>query len=372
MDRISGQKPSLGLPVGTSVYLDAVRLLASLAVVLTHAKALYFDRIPWIISMHSREAVAAFFVLSGFVIAFVAQGKEHEWRKYSVARMSRIYSVVIISLLITFIFDEVGSHLFRASYLKYQFFHEPTVLSLLTYLTFTNKIWMTHFVFGSAEPYWSLGYEIPYYILFGIISFCPKKWKVLVVAIWAAIFGPKIIAYALLWGLGVLTFNLRPIVRKFITPWIATLIFILALASYWLAVLYMSHIAAVSIYKLGDIRQEIKSFLYFMLIGVVIAVSILSIDAAVANIQKFPAFIVGSIRWLAGGSFTLYVLHLPLMAFLVAAFPQAGHSRVTGAAILVAVLVACYAAAELGERRKRFFARIFGQLFLHSKGAKVG
>ena len=55
-----------------SIYLDLLRLVAAFEVVLGHARHFVMPGLPGFISGHTGEAVAVFFVLSGFVIAFVA------------------------------------------------------------------------------------------------------------------------------------------------------------------------------------------------------------------------------------------------------------------------------------------------------------
>ena len=56
-----------------SVYMDAVRLAAAFVVLLAHASELMFEGVP--LPFPGKDAVIVFFVLSGFVIAFVAREK---------------------------------------------------------------------------------------------------------------------------------------------------------------------------------------------------------------------------------------------------------------------------------------------------------
>ncbi len=59
----------------TSIYLDLIRFTAALVVVLSHAAGFTSLKIP-IISGLGTEAVVVFFVLSGYVIAYVSNNKE--------------------------------------------------------------------------------------------------------------------------------------------------------------------------------------------------------------------------------------------------------------------------------------------------------
>jgi peptidoglycan/LPS O-acetylase OafA/YrhL len=88
-----------------SLYLDLARACAALAVVVAHFSYFrIFDdaqiaRIP----DFGREAVIAFFVLSGFVIAYSAEHKNFTAKSYVVARAARLFSVVLPVLALSFI-----------------------------------------------------------------------------------------------------------------------------------------------------------------------------------------------------------------------------------------------------------------------------
>ena len=85
-----------------SVYLDLVRFLAALAVVLMHMRMFRLVSIPgsehW--TLLGRESVMAFFVLSGFVIAYTTQMRRPDALDFTVARAARIYSVALPVLLL--------------------------------------------------------------------------------------------------------------------------------------------------------------------------------------------------------------------------------------------------------------------------------
>lgn len=85
----------------TSIYLDLIRFTAALVVVLSHAAAFTSLKIP-LISGLGTEAVVVFFVLSGYVIAYVSNNKENNYIVFFKARAIRIYSVLIPAILITF------------------------------------------------------------------------------------------------------------------------------------------------------------------------------------------------------------------------------------------------------------------------------
>ena len=69
----------------TSLYLDATRFLAAMAVLVYHFYSM--EVIDTAIRFNfGGEAVMVFFVISGFVIAYVTDNRENNWRTYSISR----------------------------------------------------------------------------------------------------------------------------------------------------------------------------------------------------------------------------------------------------------------------------------------------
>ena len=68
-----GQRAT-GMPAPLSVYLDLTRLCAAVLVFLMHSHYYLTPQLTYFVS-YGRESVAIFFVLSGFVIAFVSNEK---------------------------------------------------------------------------------------------------------------------------------------------------------------------------------------------------------------------------------------------------------------------------------------------------------
>ncbi|HSY60942.1 MAG TPA: acyltransferase family protein, partial [Cytophaga sp.] len=81
-----------------SVYLNTWRLLAATAVFIFHFASI-FNQDPFDIG---HPAVVVFFVISGFVIAYTTSNKSKGYKQYSIDRISRLYSVIVPALLITF------------------------------------------------------------------------------------------------------------------------------------------------------------------------------------------------------------------------------------------------------------------------------
>ena len=144
-----GQRAT-GMPAPLSVYLDLTRLCAAVLVFLMHSHYYLTPQLTYFVS-YGRESVAIFFVLSGFVIAFVSNEKETDWRDYSVARLSRIYSVAIPAILVTIVADFIGTHYNFAAYQDLIFYRRESVDSVLSYFLFANQLWFRHVVLAPAS-----------------------------------------------------------------------------------------------------------------------------------------------------------------------------------------------------------------------------
>lgn len=342
-----------------SVYLDLLRVLAALAVVLGHLHSFVNPHFPETISTHHQEAVAIFFVMSGFFMRFVTKGKETRWQLYAAARLTRLSSVVPLAIIITVAADALTSFidpvaLARAPYAA------PTVASILSYVTFTNELWFTHSVVGSNTPYWSLGFEVWYYIFFAALTFVPGRMKWLAMIAVAAVAGPKIMAFLPLWWLGVWTFDICARIRTSqLLP--GAVLFGAIFPAYgwmhWKADIYFR-----GIHRFPDGAQALGQWSYYTGLGLLMALNMIGFHLLTVGRKGWPEKSAAAIRWAAGGSFTLYLVHQPLLLLASAILPSARYSLVGSMFALAMVLVAVYLAAEFGERRKAFFAKLFRPL----------
>lgn len=193
-----------------SLYLDVCRFLAAVMVFVSHAANRQISGgFLWQIGGFGEDAVAVFFVLSGFVIGYVTDVRETDARSYAVNRLARLYSVALPALVLTFLLDAAGAALrpefYSPAYIAYGAGDQPWRAA--TGLLFLNEIWNTHTVMGSNGPYWSMGFEAWYYIAFGLAVFGPARWRIPACLLALVIAGPKIAALFPLWLGGVALFH---------------------------------------------------------------------------------------------------------------------------------------------------------------------
>ena len=346
--QITGMRP------GLSIYLDLVRLLAAVGVLLSHAAGFVMPSLPSKIATNGTECVAVFFVLSGFVIRFVSVEKgEKDWRTYLIARTTRIYSVALIAIVATFLIDHAGQAINPASYAGRDLTYSP-VAALLN-LSFLNEVWFTHTVFGYNEPFWSLGFEVPYYVFFGLVAFAPRRVLPLCLALWLLVYGPKIAAFLPLWLLGAALYEIIATRRQIGRPLGAALVAGSALL--YVGVKFGIDHDFHRMYKPVSWTDLLKGVAYFHAIGLAVAMNFAGMDALLRSGSGLNKRMVSVVRWLANGSFTLYLVHLPLLAFARAAVPHIQERPALGAAAIGATFAVCYILAEAGERRKSAFKK---------------
>lgn len=353
--------PATKIGDNLSIHLDFLRLGAALVVVLTHGHNFLLPGIKFGPLAWGREAVAIFFVLSGFVISYVVQTGEKDWRVYLVARVARILPVALLALVVILVADTIGTRVDPAYYdyvnVKFDGFYVPvSAAGLWSYLTFSNQLWFQHAVFGTGEPYWSLGFEVQYYLFFGLLVFVPARWKFVSLLLWVVFVGPKILMYMPIWLMGVLT--LRLIRSKPDLSRSTSIAFLVSSLVLFLALKYFGDHAAKNMYQTWPLQQEAINFIYFNLVGVAVMLHLLGAAALLRSMPPLPQKLRAAIKWLAGGSFTLYLTHQPIILMFGALLHPVENHMVLAAGLLVLTVALCLLLAELAERRKKVFAAL--------------
>jgi peptidoglycan/LPS O-acetylase OafA/YrhL len=307
-----------------SLYLDLTRIFAALAVLLDHAMPLF--NLPSIAD-YGHQAVIVFFVLSGYVIANIAETREVSPRAFLVARFSRLWSVVVPAMALTILCDTVGRTwgsdpgIYRFSPIDHP------LIRLTATLTFMSQSWISIQPF-SNYPAWSLSLEFWYYITFAAFSFLPPgRYRMIGVALAMLLCGPKGLLLLPIWLMGV---ALRRCKRCRPVSGIANAMFWLTgillfcwlgmPGTYWRA---REMTAAVVGPWLTNQLSEARVFWFDWLFGAAFAMHLLG-ARAVSNWVPIER-LARPVRWLAGISFASYLFHMPLL-HLFAAFLQKDQS----------------------------------------------
>lgn len=327
-----------------SIYLDLVRFTAAFLVYLYHSnqRLLVKEILP--ASGYGHSSVIVFFVLSGFVIAFVTDTKERDWKTYAASRLSRVLSVAVPAVVLTLILDSIGRQLMPALY-SYPF--DSFVVRTVSSLLMLNEIWLTSITSFSNVPYWSICYESWYYLLFGLMTFMKSRLKWVCLVLLALLLGPKIVLLAPVWLAGVGLYRWKALEKISVS---AAAVLLLAsivgiIAFHWAGVE-----PVISRYFKGLIGESLhkeltfsKFFVSDYLLTLLVFSNFVAMRRLAPMASEFWIAIEKPVRWVAGFTFTLYLLHQPLFLFwgaVVAGDPSGnGYWLITTGLVLVSVVV---------------------------------
>jgi peptidoglycan/LPS O-acetylase OafA/YrhL len=192
------------LPTPFSLYLDLVRFLAAFLVVLTHYRqyGLVGGWAANFVPSAGRESVIVFFVLSGFVIAYSTLSKQVSPLDYVAARLTRIGSVALPVVLLAFACAALVAHLAGPDLVP-AYVLNKAYLYIPLHLLFMGEAWGLSETPPWLAPYWSLGYEVWYYVLFGVLCYLRGWRRALAAALALAVMGYKLWLLLPIWAAGV-------------------------------------------------------------------------------------------------------------------------------------------------------------------------
>lgn len=344
-----------------SLYLDLLRIGAAFTVFFGH---LSWEKLSggalWQIQVFAHDGVIVFFVLSGFVIQHVVAQKEKGLRDYAVARLARLYSVVLPALLLTVVCDSLGKAI-NADVYALEGQTEP-LLRVLASALFLSQSWGWNLSTLSNYAFWSLPYEFWYYVIFGAFVFLRGAQRTFWVAAGCLMAGPAILVYFPIWLFGAAAY--RASQRYRLGGLQAKLLF----AGSSIAIL-----GVLALEGRGMIARSNLSYLppafsvVDFMTGAVIAMNLFA-----ASFIAIPLYWVGRpIAFIAGFSFALYLFHLPLLHLGGAIIPSDWPVSVRGMILALFTLSVIYLLGLLSERRKQDYASIFSRLLMRPAGRRV-
>src|SRR5579863_8933339 len=200
---------------GLSLYLDLIRFLAALGVLGGHLVSEPFTtEVLWPpLGAYSTASVTVFFVLSGYIIAYVTSTRERSAGAYAISRISRLYSVVLVGLVLTFACDRIGMRIDPGLYQRPNVLAKPeSATGYLASLLFVNEYQVFHFggiAPGSNGPFWSLSFEASYYLIAGLVLFAPRWVGLLASLALLSVAGRTVAALLPVWALGFALYRWR-------------------------------------------------------------------------------------------------------------------------------------------------------------------
>ena len=339
-----------------SLYLDALRFGAAFTVFVSHwAAGRYSGGFLWRVMPYGRTAVLVFFVLSGFVIAWVTETRERTLEEYALSRLARLYSGIIPAFIATAVLDHLAIAIDPGLYApELRIDPSQNLLGYALSAVFLGESWPLSMLPGWNIPFWSLNYEAWYYVLFAAAVFLRGRFRIAVLVAAALVAGPKILLLFPIWLMGVSAWR-----------WRATLS-----ALHGARLAFGALAAFIGLEALGgqELFQHAETpwlpfsySAYDYIVGALVAVFI----AALANM---PLPLPGKrlerlVRWLAGTSFGLYLLHYPLLNFFGTVVPGPTAGVMHGTLVFGLTLGTALALARLTEQRKGALKRAFRSVF---------
>lgn len=332
-----------------SHYLNMLRGFAALAVFAVHASLPAFTGAAWSLpDSLGHGAVIVFFVLSGFVISHVARTRERQWPDYAVSRAVRVYSVAIPALALTVAIDQFLRARGVAGWSReYQL--EALHRYLPMFALFATDFWFLGEDALSNVPYWSLCYEVWYYVVFAALFYARGALRVALVLVVATLVGPRLWALFPVWLMGWAVLAGQE--RFAVSTGMARMLFAATAAA---AVVFIWSGAYASVNQgadalsggwIGMNMRKSARFLGDWLFGALVAMHFWSVRHAALDFGRAARWIVLA----ASVSFTLYLAHYPLLGLwrhLLGPTPWL---------VVPAVLVSVVALGLLTERQKHRF-----------------
>ncbi|WP_425405167.1 acyltransferase family protein [Hwanghaeella sp.] len=346
---------------GFSFYLNLLRFAAAFVVLLSHFAYERFTRGDYLFIREwnlGSDAVIVFFVISGFVIAYAARERDKSGSAFIFARATRLYSVVLPAILLTLLLDFLGSRLDPAGYDGWWWNPAPIWEVLLRSMSFTTEWSGNAFRPGTNGPFWSLSYEAAYYALFGITAYLSGVRRLLVLALFLLLIGIKPLLLMPAWLLGVWLYRRGPSALSGLSSAMAGFGGSLVVYVFSLALDVPDNLLAVTVAGLGQgnvaALRFSNEFVWNGLLGLLVFAHLAG-AMTLFNRVTAPDGLNRIVSWLAGASFSIYLVHYPALQFWQAVLPNDGSALARDGLLLTFTLATCFLFAVLFEVPLRRF-----------------
>lgn len=310
--------------------LDLVLGLAALVVVLGHAKVgawVDYRSLPpeqrtvavaalFGFARMGREAVLVFFVLSGFLVG----GRLID----RVSRNNFSASAYVIDRTTRILIPLIPACMFTIA-VNWMVFGQPIdALQLIGNSLGLNGVLVT--TLDNNVPLWSLAYEIWFYVLGGAVAWLlsrgPNPIALICIAIGTIVFAKLSSVYLLFWTLGALT-------TRFVRmPWIKVSAASGLVLLFCGVVFYQSELNGSDVSQLRSVPPAVAEAL------VCLGFSFCLPALCKTSINERLEFMGRPIRFMSGISFSLYLVHFPVVAVLRTLFPQSAVINVPSVGVL--------------------------------------
>ena len=332
------------LSTSESLMLDLVRVLASAVVAFAHLTQSPFSTGWRDLTDYGRDSVAVFFVLSGFVIRHVTTRHDSNLGNYLADRLSRIYSVAIPALVLTLVLDSISRHVNPAFYNNWSYQYPHPLWRIAINMAFCGQLW-NHFVDPlSNSPYWSINYEVAYYFGYGVFLYLVGRWRWIAIVALSLFFGPRVLLLASLWIAGCVIHDLYQrwnTAGTTLSNLIRAAMSFVVISGGALAFRWVKHklsgnmpVFRHAIYP-DDQRLKPNNFIF----GIAWMLVFLTLLYLASRLTLVPnSRFVRMSRFIAEGTFPIYLLHFPIYVLIAACVPY-NHGSIVSKLLIFVVTI---------------------------------
>ncbi len=353
-----------------SIALDAVRGGAALVVLTAHAVQQGIYTGPWPFDLRlQHNAVMVFFVLSGLVIGHSAFRRRATLADYAIARIARVVPVALFAVLLgtmAWLIGQAGN--LDAIPIDARF-SEWSPFAVLWPVLFLSES-----AFGAGPlwnpPYWSLTYEVWFYALFAVAFYLRGWQRLALLPVGTLVAGLPIMLMLPVWLLGLALARYAPARAVPSVHGVALLacgFAVINLAS-------SNHDALRDLWTapLGISPSSLRHGSYALsdfVVGIGVALAFVGMKPLVEQRAALLERWQPRIGWLAECSFTLYLIHWPILSLLHGWGLVAGDSALLFAAILALIVATAGQVARLTEHRRPQLRRWLAARFTRAGAA---
>lgn len=295
-------------------FLDCARFGLALIVAAGHwSQQIFQDVYPNFVIV-GVDAVGGFFVISGFTIRMLYPGgSDISLRRYTVERWSRVLSVILPALILGIVLDLVSVATNPAFYDTWWGDNtDNPVLRILANTLGVSQVWGLDILPFSNVPFWSLSYELGFYVVFGLWVTGHRLFALLALLV----YGPNIAFMLPFWLLGALIYELfcrAPAMDSRKSFAVMAGLALAGLAGLYVTWAHGDEIIPALFQMTGVNPQRINRSLVQGAFGFFVVLLVLA--WAVQTWPKLSRLAVGRklLRHLGNYSFPLYLFHFPIL-----------------------------------------------------------
>jgi peptidoglycan/LPS O-acetylase OafA/YrhL len=240
------------------------------------------------------------------------------------------------------------------------------MIRVITSSFFLNEIWTLGIQLFTNVPYWSLNYEVWYYVLFGILFFAEgrRRWPVFLIL--CLILGPKIVLLMPVWWMGVWVYRSHYLARLPVP--LAWLCLAISLAGgFWYVHVnigqlgwdYLKQLLGEELHRQLSFSRQFISDYY---LGLILSLHFIGLRVLLGRVNDVSKRLDSTIRYLAGATFSIYLFHQPLLWFYSAVFSGVEEGILRYRIVVPLTLLTIYLLSTFTEQKKNLWKSWIEQL----------